>query len=39
LAFFNSKKEESFKELDLDFKDFSYDNLQETIFNKEDVKE
>lgn len=37
LAFFNSKKTESFKEIDLDFKDFLYDNLQETIFNKEDV--
>lgn len=37
MAFFESKRSESFKEIDLDFKDFLYDNLTETIFNKEDV--
>ncbi|KAL4470089.1 hypothetical protein ABPG72_008748 [Tetrahymena utriculariae] len=38
LAFFNQKKEESFKELNLDFKDFVSDNVQDsTIYNKDDV--
>ena len=37
LNFFKTKKDESLKELDLDYKDFIEYELKDNIYNKEDV--